>query len=326
VTASFGWQPRPPLNIGRLGLAGARAGGRIIVAGGYPSASFVDVLHSVERLDPGGVWTEGGDSGPTPMPTPRGNAAAAALRGRIYVIGGYSFGPENRALDVVESYDPRHPLSAWTTGAPLPVKVGSLGAARVSGRIYAGGGSGDDDPTQNRVWAYDPADGSWSEIAPMNTRRALFRMAGLDGKLYAIGGGDLVNDAFVAYGTVERYDPKRPGDGWKIISPMHEKRVNPGVLSAFGRIFVVGGGVPGETASTTEMFDPTDGHWHLLTPLLTPARGTMIAARQGSDMLAVSGGTFSAERGRNVAVARVDALRIDQPDQLRAAARTRLLG
>ena len=94
MAGSAVWQARPPLNIARGGLAGAKAAGRIVVTGGFTSVSGSDVLLSVERRDSGGVWTEGAD--PTPMPTPRGNAAAAELNGRIYVIGGYSLRPDER--------------------------------------------------------------------------------------------------------------------------------------------------------------------------------------------------------------------------------------
>ncbi len=164
------------------------------------------------------------------------------------------------------------------------MKVGGLGAAAVGDRIYAGGGVGGGvgggDPIR-RVWAYDPdpRSGRWHKIAKLNFRRTLFKMAALDGKLYAIGGVDRVNDHFVPLHSVERYDPEHPDAGWEVIQPTLKPRAgNAGVLSAFGRIFAVGG-VVGEGDFTTEMYYPADGQWHLLAPLLMPARGTLAAVR-----------------------------------------------
>jgi N-acetylneuraminic acid mutarotase len=318
MTGPIVWETRPPLNIARAGLVGARAGGQLIVTGGYNSASTTDVLLSVERRDSGGVWTED----QAPMPTPRGNAAAADLDGRIYVIGGYSFGPTNPALHVVEVYDPQPAPGAWTTAAPLPHRLGGIAAARVDARIYAGGGA-DAGPVENRVWKYDPNPfpGSWSQVQPMNVRRTLFKMARLKGKLYAIGGR---NENGVL-DVVERYDPHHPADGWEIIKPMQERRANPGVVVVGKRIYVVGGGNGMSPSPTTEMFDLDDGQWHLLTPLLSPARASLVAARQGNEILAIGGFEATAQPGASIASARVDALRIDQPDLLKADS-PRLIG
>lgn len=329
MTEPIVWETRPPLNIARAGLVGARASGRLIVTGGYTSAGFSDVLLSVERRNSGGVWTEGqliqvtseDETDPTPMPTPRGNAAAADLGGRIYVIGGYSFGPTNPALKVVEAYDPQPPPGDWTTAAPLPHKLGGMAAARVGARIYAGGGAGAG-PIENRVWRYDPNPfpGNWTEIQPMNVRRTLFKMTRLKGKLYAIGG---INDNG-PLNVVERYDPHHPANGWEIINPMGEHRANPGVVTVGKRIYVVGGGNGMSPSPTTEMFD-VDEQWHLLAPLLAPPRASLVAARQGNEILAIGGFEAPAQPGRSIASVRVDALRIDQPNLLKATI-PRLIG
>jgi N-acetylneuraminic acid mutarotase len=263
------------------------------------------------------------------MPTPRGNAAAAELKGRIYVIGGYSFGPTNPPLNVVEAYDPQPPPGEWTTVAPLPPELGSglgaLDAARVGKRIYAGGGAGEGPGIENRVWEYDadPFPGTWTKIHPMNVRRALHRMARLKGKLYAIGG---VNDSGVL-NDVERYDPQRPDDGWETIAQMRERRAVPGVVTIGRQIFVVGGGREGGASRTMEMFDLDDEEWHPLTPLLARPRASLIAALQGVDEILAIGG-FEAPvspEGPISASTRVEALSINQPD-LFTAPRPRLIG
>lgn len=316
MTAPIVWETRPPLNIARAGLVGAKASGRLVVTGGFTSASTSDVLLSVELRDSGGLWTEG-----QPMPTPRGNAAAAGLDGRIYVIGGFSFGPANEALKVVEAYDPQPPQDNWTAAAPFPHKLGGMAAARVGARIYAGGG-GDAGPIEKRVWMYDPHPfpGNWTQIQSMNVRRTLFKMTRLEGKLYAIGG--IGDDG--PLDVVERYDPHRPADGWQIIHHMQQRRANPGVVTVGKRIYVVGGGNGVSPSPTTEMFD-IDEQWHLLTPLLLPARASLVAARQGNEILAIGGFEATAQAGHSIASARVDALRIDQPALLKATGR-RLIG
>ena len=78
-----------------------------------------------------GTWTT-----LAPMPTARQEVAAAALDGRVFVIGG--FGENADPVAVVEAYDPA--TDRWETRAPLPAPTHHAAAAVVGGRLFVVGG------------------------------------------------------------------------------------------------------------------------------------------------------------------------------------------
>jgi hypothetical protein len=70
------------------------------------------------------------------MPTPRSGIGAAALAGRIYVVGGEA--PEG-TFPHVEIFDPAS--NRWSRGPDLPTPRHGLGVVEFQGRLYvlAGG-------------------------------------------------------------------------------------------------------------------------------------------------------------------------------------------
>ena len=76
------------------------------------------------------VWTP-----VTPMPTPRSELAAAALRGRIYVAGGIA---QLGTTAVFEAYDPAQ--GSWEELPDLPEAVHHPAASATGDRVYISGG------------------------------------------------------------------------------------------------------------------------------------------------------------------------------------------
>lgn len=117
-------------------------------------------------------------------------AALSGSDGRIYVFGG--LGTFFSATAIVEAYDPVR--DTWTDVASLPVSMsGHGGAAGTDGLLYVfGGATVTSRGYSARAFAYDPATDAWSTDVPsMGTIRFLpGAAAGLDGKIYAIGGFD----------------------------------------------------------------------------------------------------------------------------------------
>ena len=68
-----------------------------------------------------GTWSRG-----APMPTERGEVGAAAVDGRIYVVGAYS-----GATSANEAYDPT--TDSWQALAPLPRGLNHVCAVGVGG-------------------------------------------------------------------------------------------------------------------------------------------------------------------------------------------------
>jgi N-acetylneuraminic acid mutarotase len=191
-----------------------------------------------------------------PMPTARGSGVAAAVGGKIYVIGGAGPTPDasapairprqpQRSLSSVEEYDPA--TNTWRARAPMPTPCNHMGGEAVNGKIYVIGGrlSGafiiGFPGNTNLVQAYDPAADSWVTKAPMPTARSGLNTATLNGIIYAAG-GEVQDDKFLAaYRAFEAYDPA--SDTWwplpSMLLPRHEC-----IMAALGnRIHVAGGSV-----------------------------------------------------------------------------------
>jgi hypothetical protein len=295
------WMPRPSLNVARGGLTGTTHAVTYAI-GGFTSG-FGAELDSMEELDPvRGRWRP-----VAPMPTARGNPAAAAVRRDVYVFGGFV---RDKALDVVEVFDPRS--GRWRTGRPLPAARGGAAAAAIGGRIYVVGGFDDADRATATVFSYDPRTDTWDTVHPMGTRRGLLKVADLNGHLYAIGG---VDDSRTFLSTVERYDAG--SDRWQPVAPLLTGRGNPGVAVAGRHVFVIGGAGPAGPLRTTERYDARADRWHELEPLLAVGRASLSAAvttgGRGNDRGAflVAFGGFEVDGGPPIASARVEALRVD---------------
>jgi hypothetical protein len=215
------------------------------------------------------------------MPTARSGlaAAAAAIDGRIYAIGG---SPGDFAwLNTVEAYDPAP--NTWDSVAPMP--TARSGLAAVTGppdsRIFAIGGSAGGPPVAT-VQAYDPVTNTWDSVAPMPTARNLLAAAAatsnpaLPSQIYAIGGSDA---SFQPVATVEAYRPIP--DTWAPVSPMPTARSGlAAVTGPDGRIYAIGGfnNLP---LATVEAYDPATGTWTTKAPM--PTARNLLAAAVGPD-------------------------------------------
>src|SRR2546427_4745217 len=120
------------------------------------------------------------------MRTARQEVAAAALEGRIFVMGG--FGATAEAVARVEVYDPV--TDRWEVRMPLPAPTHHLAAAVAGGRLFVAGGD------SGRVrWApppagyeYDAARDSWAMRAPLTTPRGALAPVAPDGRPPALRG------------------------------------------------------------------------------------------------------------------------------------------
>jgi hypothetical protein len=116
---------------------------------------------------------------------------------------------------------------------------------------------------------------------PLPTARAaLAVVAGLDGRLFALGGYDR-NQSAVASNEV--YDPRT--NRWTLAAPMPTARFAlAAAVSATGKIFVVGGSArsgDGSAVSIVEIYDPILDKWEAGVPLPSPRNS--LAATFGED-------------------------------------------
>jgi hypothetical protein len=214
----------------------------------------------------------------------RARPAAAAVAGKVYVIGGEISG--GRA-DTVEEYDPATGL--WTTQAGLmPVPASNLCAAAIGTDIYFPGGHDASSSHLTTLQVYHTTTDTWDTVAtdPLPAPRSGLACAALGGKLYAFGGTDgaYQNTAYV-------YNPAAAaGSRWTTLPNMTYTRAYLAGVAVNGKVYAVGGR---DSATTdfayVEAYNPADGAWHTVTPMST-ARGGPGAMVSGNQLVACGGG------------------------------------
>ncbi|HEY3098309.1 MAG TPA: galactose oxidase [Methylomirabilota bacterium] len=213
-----------------------------------------------------GTWTS-----LAPLPTPRQEVAAAALRGHIWVMGGFGAAAEPTAA--AESYDPA--TNSWTARALLPTPVHHAAAVTVGERLFVLGGY-----TGGRVrwepvgdvWEWNDARGAWEARAPMPTPRGALAVAVLNGRIHALGGAQ--RDPLNVH---EVYDPAT--NVWKTVNAMPTARDHLAAVAFRDRIWALGGrsSFLGTQYANVEIYDPAADAWRTGPPL-PRGRGGLAAA------------------------------------------------
>ena len=223
-------------------------------------ASVVLVCVPIAALSQVGTgWSSKGQ-----MPFERGEMAAAALNGKIYVISGSSRGVEANAF--VQEYDPA--TGAWRELALMPSVASHAGAAPLNGKIYVVGGfvANVHAGAVTRVFEYDPAADRWRALAPLAAPRGSPGVIAVNGKIHAIGGRDGDRKTVA---THEVYDPAT--NTWSLAAPLPVARDHLGIAVAAGRIHVFGGRTDATVDNTArhDVYDPATNSWSTAAPLIT---------------------------------------------------------
>ena len=277
-----------------------------------------------ELLAAAGLAAGGWQSAP-PLPVPRTEVAGAAVRGQIYVVGGYlAGGASSRRVDVYAPSSQR-----WRRAPDLPVAVNHAMAAGYRGRLYVVGGySGD----RTLRAAFVLSGGKWRSLPPMPAPRAAAGAAVAGGKLYVVGGvrapGALARVAYAfdlrrrRWSTVPGPTPRehlavaslggrvyavagrlggidtnqtvvealRPGArSWTAIPRIPEARGGTGATAAAGRLISVGGEAPSGTIASVFAYRPSSGQWERLPDLPRPRHGLAVVA-VGTRVFVIGGG------------------------------------
>lgn len=202
------------------------------------------------------TWTTG-----TPMHRRILAPAAAALGGKIYVVGG-ALDSTWSAITDTAIYNPVS--DSWTKGVPLPAPVVLAAAAVVNNVLYIfGGNSGSG--MLNTVWAYSPQTRTWSSRSPMPTARYGLSAVQKNGIVYAVGGQ---TDNWDRLNNVESYNPAT--DTWTEEAPLLQGKseLTAGVVGK-GIVALDGYSSAGDTGDI-EGYNPLANIWVMLTPDPTP--------------------------------------------------------
>jgi N-acetylneuraminic acid mutarotase len=290
------WTVKSPMPSRRWNTAATVVDGKIYVIGGLEligwcgtvACTYVASSNRVEQYDPAtDTWIV-----KTPLPTARGTCAAAAVDGKIYVVG---------SLKDVQSYDPA--TDTWITRSPMPIARSDMVADVVDGKIYVIGGTTNvgantgPGASSSRTFAlttveqYDPATDTWTTKSPMPTGRYEMAAAVVDGKIYVIGGTQswVSSSRHEPIDSVEQYDPAHDAfsrRAWVGKAPMPTARYAMAAAVADGKIYVIGGNP--FLLQTVEQYDPATDTWTTKSPMPT-GRMYLVAAVVNSKVYAIGG-------------------------------------
>lgn len=219
------WRAKKPMPLPSHHLALAESGGKIYCFGGFKLPDSGEIAW--EPIDNSWEYDPANDTWRPlkPMPSKRGAGAAAAVNGKIYVMGGAGvhpgakdlplrMGPDgtpHRSVGSVEEYDIAS--DSWRERSPMPTARNHFVAALAGGKIYAIGGRlaspfvglGSDTDV---VEVYDPATDSWGvPRARMSTPRASMASGVYNGRIYIAGGEIQSAEVTSTFRRVESYDP-----------------------------------------------------------------------------------------------------------------------
>jgi hypothetical protein len=154
------WSLSAPLRRPRSAVAAVVCGGHIFAIGGWRQAEAAHGgLADVEVLTPAAARAGGEWAAAAPMRAGRAFPGAAALGGRIYVLGGRTA--------AAEAYDPG--ADTWSAIASLgqPRWGPSACADPAYGRVLAVGGNLWEGASLDSAESFDPREGRWRPLPPL---------------------------------------------------------------------------------------------------------------------------------------------------------------
>lgn len=228
------WTKKKPMAMPAHHVSFTELNGKIYVFGGFVGvhsgpAAWIPINNAFEYDPVADSWKE-----LAPMPTRRGAGVAAAVDGKIYVIGGATIAPDAKeqflnfktpqnVVGTVEEYDPK--TNTWRARASMPTPRNHCAVAAVNGKIYVIGGRigaayislGTD---ISLVETYDPVRDSWTAVLParMPTARSALAYGVYNGHILIAGGELQDTNLYETFRAFEAYDPAT--DTWQILPPL----------------------------------------------------------------------------------------------------------
>lgn len=224
-----------------------------------------------------------------------------AMDGKIYVAGGL-LSPNTGYSAHLEAYDPQ--ADRWTRLATLPEARHHIALVAAGGLLYGVGGFSGGFPNwqaQSSVYVYDPASNRWRNGVDLPIPRAEGIAAGVDGKLYVIGGRVRATSEarhFNDHADSVRSEVFDPAAGrWAAIAdaPTARNSAASGVID--GKIYVVGGrqalkqpdgSLRQVNVPNLEVYDPKTNRWETRAPM-PQAQGGLAAATAGGKLYVFGG-------------------------------------
>lgn len=290
TTTSEKWETLQPLVGGQRQehTAVALDGKIYVIAGIEPDASQptgVSTINSVEVYD----VQEDSWSYAAPLPIPMNHANAAAVNGKIYVLGGLSGGAVFRGLPNSYVYDPA--TDGWAELPPMPAgteRGGSILGVTGDTIIVAGGirllelTPDGLQETVDIVSSFNTKTRKWATLPSLPEGRE-HAGGGVVGHHFYVVGGRFLGQVNVR-GTVFALNLKTLR--WSSLASMPTPRGGVSVAILGDKIYTFGG--EGNTApesgfvfNETEVYDIQGDCWQRLQPMNTPRHGMAAVTLDG---------------------------------------------
>jgi N-acetylneuraminic acid mutarotase len=155
--------------------------------------------------------------------------------------------------------------AGWSAKGAMPFERGEMTVAAANGKVYLISGSSRGVEANAFNQEYDPATGTWREMALMPSVASHAGAVALNGKIYVVG-GFVANVHVGAVNRVFEYDIA--SNMWRALAPLSAPRGSPGVVALNGKIHAIGGRNPErQTVATHEIYDPATNAWSMAAPL-----------------------------------------------------------
>jgi N-acetylneuraminic acid mutarotase len=272
------WGMRSGLLEANSEFALAESDGRLYVLGGYPSSRRT--ARTVQVYD---IARDRWERGPD-LPQPNNHGMAAAVNGRIYLIGGQLTADEEGYVNTVYELDPA--VGTWVEKAPMPTARSGGVAVVHGGRIYVAGGRV---PRGSDFAVYDPAADRWEVLPPLPSQRNHIVGAAINGRIHIVGGrlgnglSPLKSDANEVFNPATRI--------WTTAAPMPRGRSGMNGVMARGCFHVWGGEAPTGMTPDHDYYDPRTDRWVGLRNMPIPIHGVVGSAYVDGLIWVAGGGT-----------------------------------
>ncbi|MGH7151854.1 MAG: Kelch repeat-containing protein [Planctomycetota bacterium] len=270
-----GWSSAGLMQIPLLSAASAELDGVVYLCGGVAGPAGSPSESVVEAFDLAtGAW----NPAPPPLPNATRDAAAVALNGKLYVLGGEDGGVFRNS---VVSFDPA--ANAWSAQPPMLQGRSLFAAVAYGGRIYVFGGF--DGSPLAACERYDPAAGAWTPIPSMPFPRHFHDAVVANGAAW-IAGGQISPAVLVP--DLWRFD--FGSQVWvQSLAPIPTSRIGLHLFHAAGSIYAIGGSDGSLNPQPLEVYDPVADAWSTCAslPAIPHFRGG--AAQRGTSFLLFGG-------------------------------------
>lgn len=193
---------------------------------------------------------------------------------------GSAVAPTTAASEVIQSAV----TGVWSSQPPSGVRRQEVTYTASGGRFYLAGGK------SYLQQAFDPATGSWSNVAPLPVALDHIQAVEVDGLIYYVGG--LAGYPGTSYGNVYVYDPVVNSFTTAAPLPTGRDRGAGGIAVYRGKIYLAGGFHGGASVPWFDSYDPVTDAWTRL-PDMPESRDHVSGAVIGDRFYVIGGRTFA---------------------------------